>query len=99
MRGAVSSEDLPANKRQKRNGTKEKAAPEEPEELGTWLPKGDDWEGQVDKVETIERGENQQLLAFVRFKNRKRTKISMELVYKHLPRPMLRFYEEHLKFT
>ena len=63
------------------------------------MPKGIDWEDQIDKVETIERNEDtDKLMAFIRFKNGKRTKITMEMVYRHCPRPMLRFYEANLKF-
>ena len=96
LREAASSEDLPASKRQKRNGTKD--ANEAEEDL-TWLPKRGHWEDQVDKVETIERNEDtDKLMAYILFKNGKRSKISMDMVYQHCPRPMLKFYEEHLKF-
>jgi len=94
LREAASSEDLRTSKRQKRNGSKDS------EEAGTWLPEGDQWEDQVNKVETIERSkETNQLIAYIQFKNGKRSKISMDMVYQHCPRPMLRFYEEHLKFN
>ncbi|KAJ9607243.1 hypothetical protein H2200_008315 [Cladophialophora chaetospira] len=93
---AASSEDLPATKRQKRNGAKDEDVQDD---LGTWLPKGNHWEDEVEKVDTIERNEEtDQLMAYVKFKNGKRTKITMDMVYKHCPRPMLKFYEEHLKF-
>jgi chromobox protein 1 len=92
----ASSEDLPVSKRQKCDGAKDS---NEPEELGTWLPKGDHWEDQVNKVETIERSdETGQLMVYVQFKNGKRSKMSTDMVYKHCPRPMLKFYEEHLNF-
>lgn len=92
LRETTSSDDLPGSKRQKRNGAKD------PEEVGTWLPKGDQWEDQVEKVETIERNDAGTLMAYIQFKNGKRSKITMEMVYRYCPRPMLRFYEEHLKF-
>ncbi|EXJ64190.1 hypothetical protein A1O7_00526 [Cladophialophora yegresii CBS 114405] len=96
LRETASSEDLPPPKRQKRNGAK--YAKDAEQDL-SWLPKGDQWEPQVEKVETIERDEEtKQLMAYILFKNGKRSKISMDMVYKHCPRPMLRFYEEHLKF-
>jgi chromobox protein 1 len=96
LREAASSEDLPASKRQKRNGAK---GVKEAEQDFSWLPKGDQWEDQVVKVETIERNEDtKQLMAYILFTNGKRSKISMDMVYKYCPRPMLRFYEEHLKF-
>ena len=93
LREAPSSDNLPASKRQKRDGT------HNTEQVGTWLPKGNDWEDQVDKVETIERNEEtNQLMAYIHFKNGKRSKITMDMVYQHCPRPMLRFYEANLKF-
>ncbi|KIW49494.1 hypothetical protein, variant [Exophiala xenobiotica] len=91
-----SADDTPEPKRRKKNG-ETAASPEQ--EIGTWTPKGDNWEPQVDKVETIERNQAGQLTAFVLFKNGKKSIVSMEKVYAHCPRPMLKFYEEHLKFN
>ncbi|KAJ9498828.1 hypothetical protein H2202_005504 [Exophiala xenobiotica] len=95
LKAQSSADDTPEPKRRKKNG-ESAASPET--EAGTWTPKGDNWEAQVDKVETIERNQAGQLTAFVLFKNGKKSIVSMEKVYAHCPRPMLKFYEEHLKF-
>ncbi|KIX95695.1 uncharacterized protein Z520_08402 [Fonsecaea multimorphosa CBS 102226] len=100
LREQPSSEDLaPPPKRRRRKGNDDvSASPAEETELGTWLPNKEDWEGLVVKVETVERDETGQLLAYISFKNGKRSKVGMDMVYRHCPRPMLKFYEEHLKF-
>jgi chromobox protein 1 len=64
----------------------------------TWLPSKSDWEPLVEKVDTVERDATGKLSAYVLFKNGKKTRVSMEQVYIHCPRPMLTFYENHLKF-
>ena len=85
-----STEDSPAP-------TKRQKQPANPDEVSTWRPHGQDWETQVEKVETIEQDPaNGQLLVYVRWVNGKQTKLSMDLVRRHLPRPMLDFYEHHL---
>ncbi|KIW24423.1 uncharacterized protein PV07_10137 [Cladophialophora immunda] len=102
LRGQASSEDLPATKRRRRNNGDVSESPGDnpPEEtVGTWLPSREDWESLVVKVEMVERDDAGQLLAYIRFKNGKRSKVGMDMVYRHCPRPMLRFYEEHLKFN
>ena len=81
-----STEDSPAPKRRKTD------------DVETWRPKREDWEPDVEAIDTIERDESGQLLVYVLFKNGKKIKVSMEQVYKHCPRPMLRFYESHLHF-
>jgi chromobox protein 1 len=49
-------------------------------------------------VATVEKSESGQLMAYIEFRNGRKTKVSMDQVYRHCPRPMLKFYEEHLKF-
>jgi chromobox protein 1 len=69
----------------------------DPVELGSWLPNKVDWEADVEEVTHIERdAETDQLVVFVHWKNGRKTKVSMSQVYRHCPRPMLRFYEKHL---
>ena len=89
-------EDSPAPpaKRQKRNGSLSAATAAEE----TWTPTKEDWEPSVVRVDAVEKDESGQLLAYILFKNNKKTKVSMDKVYRHCPRPMLRYYEEHLKF-
>ena len=93
LRAASSQEDSPAPKRQKRKASET----EDPEEKsGSWEPKKQDWEPYVTKVDTVERDESGKLMVYLEFKNGKHTKVSMDMIYKHCPRPMLRFYESHL---
>ncbi len=98
LRRQASTSESPAPKRQRRSNGAGAAGSASPEEVGTWLPAKEDWEPLVDKVETIERQEGGQLMAFVLFTNGKRSRVSMEMIYRHCPRPMSKFYEEHLKF-
>jgi chromobox protein 1 len=86
----------PSSKRQKRNNGV--SADTSEEEVGAWTPKGNNWENEVERVENIEKDDNGGLMVFLKFKNGRRTKVTRDMVYKHCPRPMLIFYEEHLKF-
>jgi chromobox protein 1 len=97
LRRQASADESPApSKRQKRNGTKE--APAEVDANETWTPTREDWEPLVVRIDTVEREESGQLLAYILFNNGKKTKVGMDKVYRHCPRPMLKFYENHLKF-
>jgi hypothetical protein len=60
------------------------------------VPTEEDWELQVVKVGAVERDDSGKLLAYILFKNGKQINVSMDKVYRHCLRPMLRFYEEHL---
>lgn len=61
------------------------------------MPKTQDWEKYVESITHIERNtETGQLVVFINWENGKKTKVSMDKVYQHCPRPMLRFYEKHL---
>jgi chromobox protein 1 len=67
------------------------------EDLSTWIPSAKDWEPEIERVETVDRDpDTKKLNAYIVFKNRKRIKVGMEMVYKHCPRAMLKFYEDHL---
>jgi len=96
LRRQSSTEEAPEPKRRRRNNAAPAAAAEE--EISDWVPNKENWESEVVKVDTIERTVSGGLMAFVLFKNGQRTKVSNEQIYKHCPRPMLRFYEDHLKF-
>jgi len=65
----------------------------------SWTPKKEDWEPLVEKIETVEKDTTGQLVAYVVFKNGKKTKVGMDKIYRHCPRPMLNFYENHLRFS
>jgi hypothetical protein len=86
----------PAAKRQKRNILAPVSSITQEE--SAWVPTKEDWEPQVVKVEAVERDDSGKLLAYILFKNGKQINVSMDKVYRHCPRPMLRFYEEHLRF-
>jgi chromobox protein 1 len=76
-------------KKSKRNTTSEG--------LSKWTPHASNWEPEIERVDTIDRdSDTKKLNAYIIFKNGKRVKVGMEMVYKHCPRTMLRFYEEHL---
>lgn len=69
------------------------------EQSDTWYPSRDNWEEYIQSIETVERDRNHKMWAYIHFKNGKRAKIGMDMVYKHCPIPMLKFYEDHLYFT
>ena len=67
------------------------------EELSTWTPSGKNWEPEIERIDTVDRDpDTKKLNAYIIFRNGKRVKVGMEMVYKHCPRAMLKFYEEHL---
>ena len=62
-----------------------------------WTPTSKDWEPEIERVDTVDRDPStKKLHAYIIFRNGKRIKVGMEMVYKHCPRAMLKFYEEHL---
>lgn len=69
---------------------------QDPRDEDNWLPEETIWDEHILEVETIQRDENKNLTAFIRWKNGRRTKVGMDKVYIHCPVPMLRFYEDHL---
>ncbi|KAJ5287454.1 hypothetical protein N7478_003140 [Penicillium angulare] len=69
------------------------------EDTENWLPKGNNWDREVNCVDTIVRGEdNKTLFALLLWTNGKKTKVSVETCYDKCPKKMLRFYEQHLVF-
>ena len=91
--------DSPIPKRSKRTNTNdEESVGGSSQAASTWTPKSENWESEIDKIDTVERdGETGKLWAFILFKNNmKRTKVGMDKVYKHCPLAMLKFYERHL---
>ncbi|EXJ61389.1 uncharacterized protein A1O5_11703 [Cladophialophora psammophila CBS 110553] len=97
LRETPSSEEHRASKRRKRNKDVS-ASPAEETTEESWLPEGEDWEDQVASVEMVDQDDNGLLHAYIKFKNGRRTRVGMDKIYKHCPRPMLRFYEGHLRF-
>lgn len=90
--------DSPIPKRSKRtNGNDDESAASLPQTTGTWTPKKENWDNDIAAIDTVERDRDTgKLWAFIYFTNKKRSKVGMELVYKHCPLPMLKFYERHL---
>jgi chromobox protein 1 len=87
-RQSLADQATPA-KKSRRNTTSEV--------LSKWTPHASNWEPEIERVDTIDRDtDKKKLNAYIIFKNGKRVKVGMEMVYKHCPRAMLRFYEEHL---
>ncbi|PYH98802.1 hypothetical protein BO71DRAFT_394963 [Aspergillus ellipticus CBS 707.79] len=69
------------------------------EETTTWVPRSKNWENEVENVETIIREPGTtNLLAFLNWKNGKKSKVSIETCYDRCPKKMLKFYEQHLVF-
>ncbi|KAJ5292923.1 Phosphoenolpyruvate carboxykinase (ATP) [Penicillium atrosanguineum] len=79
--------------------TEPEAKVDETEEESTWVPKGKNWDKEIDSVDTIIRDqETEGLYAFLIWNNGKRSKVSIESCYEKCPRKMLLFYESHLVF-
>ncbi|OAP65192.1 hypothetical protein AYL99_01164 [Fonsecaea erecta] len=95
LREEPSFEDPQPKKRQRRGEDASTADDSEDQ----WLPDTEDWEPLVAKVETIESDGKGQYNAYLKFTNGKRTKVSTKLIRRHCPRPLVDFYEGHLKFT
>ncbi|KAK1146310.1 hypothetical protein N8T08_003097 [Aspergillus melleus] len=64
-----------------------------------WVPKSKSWEAEVENVDTIMRDpETSKLIAYLQWKNGKKSKVSIESCYDKCPKKMLKFYEQHLVF-
>ncbi|KAL4804508.1 hypothetical protein BDV18DRAFT_143311 [Aspergillus unguis] len=94
----------PKKRRKSRANDEETATPEvrkEEQEKNTpapnWVPKAKSWENEVKAVDTIVR-EGDGLVAYLHWKNDKKSKVSIETCYDKCPRKMLKFYEQHLVF-
>jgi chromobox protein 1 len=95
----IGGDPTPSLKRSasQKDQTPVKRTKQEEDTFGSWVPKTQDWEPSVNKVTHIEKDESSgRLVAFVDWKNGKKTKIDMDQIYQHCPRPMLKFYEQHL---
>lgn len=91
----------PVPKKSKRTyGNDEELMGEIAQKTGSWVPKKENWESEIASIDTVERDRDTgKLWAFIYFTNNKRSKVGMELVYKHCPLAMLKFYERHLSVT
>ncbi|KAE8360654.1 hypothetical protein BDV27DRAFT_38073 [Aspergillus caelatus] len=87
----------------RRRKSRAEAATETPDDddgdLPDWVPRSKNWENEVQTVDTILRdAETSSLIAYLHWKNGKKSKVSLETCYEKCPRKMLKFYEEHLVF-
>ncbi|KAL4978637.1 hypothetical protein BDW66DRAFT_129218 [Aspergillus desertorum] len=87
---AASTEETNAAEEKEKVKVKESVAP-------NWVPKSKNWENEVKAVDTIVR-EDGGLVAYLHWKNDKKSKVSIETCYDRCPRKMLKFYEQHLVF-
>jgi chromobox protein 1 len=56
-------------------------------DLPNWVPKAKNWEGEVKNVDTILRDpETTNLIAYLHWKNGKKSKVSLEMCYEKCPR-------------
>ncbi|RJE17986.1 heterochromatin protein [Aspergillus sclerotialis] len=104
----------PGRKRKSTGGAKqiaEKAEPKrrkksqpaeatpEGDDVADWVPKGKSWENDVELVDTIIRDqESNSLVAYLHWKNGKKSRVSLDTCYEKCPMKMLKFYEQHLVF-
>ncbi|KAJ5727284.1 hypothetical protein N7493_005104 [Penicillium malachiteum] len=64
-----------------------------------WVPRGKNWDKELDTVDTIIRDpQSNGLYALLLWTNGKKSKISIETCYEKCPKKMLKFYEQHLVF-
>ncbi|KAJ5646754.1 hypothetical protein N7490_003126 [Penicillium lividum] len=76
-----------------------KKAESDSEDEATWVPKGKNWDKEVDLVDTLSRDpETEVLFALLKWKNGKLSRVAAETCYDRCPRKMLEFYEQHLVF-
>lgn len=92
---ATSATPSTESKKRRRSTKAQDPAPEaepeatmdENEEESTWVPKGKNWDKEIDSVDTIIRDqENGGLYAFLIWNNGKRSKVSIESCYEKCPR-------------
>lgn len=73
------------------------AESEEDDEPSDWVPKSQNWDREVQSVDTIIRDANdQELYALLLWTNGKRSRIHIQSCYERCPMKMLKFYEKHL---
>lgn len=69
----------------------------EDDEPSDWVPKSQNWDKEVQTVDTIIRDANDQgLYALLLWNNGKRSRIHIQSCYEKCPMKMLKFYEKHL---
>ncbi|KAE8351634.1 hypothetical protein BDV28DRAFT_136653 [Aspergillus coremiiformis] len=89
----------PKKRRKPRADATTETGDEDDAELPDWVPRSKNWESEVLNVDTILRDpETSKLIAYLHWKNGKKSKVSLETCYDKCPKKMLKFYEEHLVF-
>lgn len=99
--GASATEESPAPpaKRQKRAQVDDSALSDDLDKdvLDNWLPKGNNWESQVSRIQTVERDETSgDLFIFLEFTNGKKNRVKNGKIRAACPQKLLDFYEAHL---
>lgn len=99
MGAAASTPDrTPAKKARKSLGDSMNGTPEVEKAAPEWIPKGKNWDKEVQVVETIVRQDDNNLYALLHWNNGKKSKVSIQQCYEKCPQKMLQFYEQHLVF-
>lgn len=80
------SENAEPKKPRKSKGATTKAEVPNEAELPDWVPKGKNWENEVDKVDTIMRDETNDLCAYLHWKSGRKSKVSVETCYDRCPK-------------
>ncbi|KAL4785235.1 hypothetical protein BJX76DRAFT_185711 [Aspergillus varians] len=102
----TAKEEKPEPKRRRRSRAadneetdagEDKQEKEKDSQAPDWVPKSKNWEKEVNNVDTIVR-EADGLVAYLHWKNGKKSKVSIETCYQKCPLMMLKFYEQHLVF-
>jgi len=71
---------------------------QEDDDLQQQLIDSEDWEEQVDEVETVERNANGELMIYLNWKSGHKTIHLAEIVNRKCPQKIIKFYESHLRF-
>lgn len=82
-----SATDVTEPKRRRKSAKAEETPVETDLEMDDWVPKSNNWEKELQSVDTIIRDpENNGLYAFILWKNGKRSRVSIESCYEKCPR-------------
>lgn len=89
----------PKRRRKSRADNATETPGEDDTELPEWVPRSKNWENEIQNIDTILREPGtSNLIAYLHWKNGKKSKVSLETCYDKCPKKMLKFYEEHLVF-
>ncbi|KAK2829861.1 hypothetical protein FQN49_007185 [Arthroderma sp. PD_2] len=96
---AASTPDKPLAKKGKMSKSVDRETSVEDENSADWMPTTKNWDGEVECVSTITRDtDSDGLVAYLEWKNGKKSRVSVQRCYERCPQKMLQFYEQHLVF-